>query len=358
MPASKAALPKFKKKSEAPLWHKDMLLEEKRVQRGEHEPEVQRAQSFLTYRPNLDRKGWSMKSLICLDETSEVPLLEQLQRALNHGKVVARTLDLFREWDADKNGTVSRREFARAMGVLGVEDVSVAEALFDKIDKDGSGEISYTEVHRRLRRSGGYTATDALWNARRKPEKLQLLHPSSRAADESDLLEGVYDGNELPDIPIPSAEIATMASPRPQTESRAASPRWRSAHRTYSAWARSGNEAADMPTDWVGTSDFRRRANSKLPSPRATEQVGGAHARNTHVNSLMDGTTPSRTTRASCVQRHDSPLTLLECACACACACACVCSSIMEGALHRAFLDLSYCQPARHAPRVPAPPSR
>ena len=80
MPASKAALPKFKKKSEAPLWHKDMLLEEKRVQRGEHEPEVQRAQSFLTYRPNLDRKGWSMKSLICLDETSEVPLLEQLKR--------------------------------------------------------------------------------------------------------------------------------------------------------------------------------------------------------------------------------------------------------------------------------------
>ena len=156
MPEKKAALPTFKKKREDPLWSQAMLTaavdEEKPPTDGKPSrgsptrqpdaPEIQRAESFRSYKPKAGnvRRGWSMK-LISIDPSSEVPLLEQLQRALNSGKVVARTLDLFREMDADKSGTVSRREFARAMGMLGLEDLSVAEALFDDLDKDHSGEI-------------------------------------------------------------------------------------------------------------------------------------------------------------------------------------------------------------------------
>ena len=215
---TKAALPTFRRKADEPIWQQSML------QADENQSQV------------------LMDRLIRLDTSSQVPLLEQLQRALNDGKVVARTLDLFREWDADKSGTVSRKEFARAMGVLGLEDLSVAEALFDELDNDRSGEIDYKEIHRKLRKSEGYTSTTALWNAPR--DQPHQLSPRSRPSSQlllreergSTLLSDVYDDNELPDIPLPALEVRypTRASPRPQTESRAASPRWRSAHRTFS----------------------------------------------------------------------------------------------------------------------------
>ena len=128
------------------------------------------------------------------------------------------------------------------------------------------GDISYKEIHRRLRKSEGYKATDALWNAKRKTERLFVERSTIRA--------GVFDGNNLPEIPIPATEIRTMASPRPQFESRAAAPRWRSAHRTFSGWAPIGDAAGDLPTDFIGANDFRRRANSKLPTSRASEQAG------------------------------------------------------------------------------------
>ena len=62
-------------------------------------------------------------------------------------------IDLFREWDADGDGNVTRKEFHKAMPLLGL-DVPKKEidAAFDSFDPDGSGEISYAELKKALGR--------------------------------------------------------------------------------------------------------------------------------------------------------------------------------------------------------------
>ena len=58
-------------------------------------------------------------------------------------KQSVRVIDLFRDWDEDGNGVVTRREFARAMPLIGLH-ASKAEvfALFDSWDVDGTGSIN------------------------------------------------------------------------------------------------------------------------------------------------------------------------------------------------------------------------
>ena len=64
-----------------------------------------------------------------------------------------RVIDLFREWDEDKSGTISKREMRRAMPLLGFHAPrSAVDALFDSMDPDGSGSISYDELNSLLRR--------------------------------------------------------------------------------------------------------------------------------------------------------------------------------------------------------------
>ena len=79
--------------------------------------------------------------------------LEQLRTAL--AAQLGRVIDLFRAWDDDDNGRVSRREFHRALPALGLlVDRAAAEALFDELDADGSGEVDYEELEASLRAGG------------------------------------------------------------------------------------------------------------------------------------------------------------------------------------------------------------
>ena len=86
-----------------------------------------------------------------LDETSSLSVQQQLAEILT--KEAVRVIDLFREWDEDGNGVVSRKEFRKAMPLLGLQvprpDV---DALFDSWDPDGSGELSLRELSQRLKR--------------------------------------------------------------------------------------------------------------------------------------------------------------------------------------------------------------
>eukprot|EP00964_Phaeocystis_antarctica_P107643 scaffold72325_cov28-Phaeocystis_antarctica.AAC.2 len=51
-----------------------------------------------------------------------------------------RVIDLFREWDEDGNGTVSKKEFRKAMPMLGLQLlVEEVDGLYDSWDPDGSG---------------------------------------------------------------------------------------------------------------------------------------------------------------------------------------------------------------------------
>ena len=62
-------------------------------------------------------------------------------------------IDLFREWDEDASGVVSKKEFRRAMQHLGLAAARAeVDALFDEFDPDGSGAIEFRELNKALRR--------------------------------------------------------------------------------------------------------------------------------------------------------------------------------------------------------------
>ena len=79
------------------------------------------------------------------------PASEQLAAALRKGS--ARVLDLFRQWDTDGDGEVSKAEFLKAMPALGlaVEKADI-EKLFDSWDADGGGSLSFAELKKILSR--------------------------------------------------------------------------------------------------------------------------------------------------------------------------------------------------------------
>jgi len=88
--------------------------------------------------------------LIDLDESPGAPpYAEQIATALRENST--RVLDLFRSWDADGDGQVSRAEFHRAMPALGLDvPKKDIDELFSEWDVDGGGEIGYGELRKIL----------------------------------------------------------------------------------------------------------------------------------------------------------------------------------------------------------------
>ena len=76
------------------------------------------------------------------------PLIAQLQA--NLGRVV----DLFRSWDTDASGSVTKKEFRKGIAsALKVEPtLEELAALFSFLDPDGSGSIDYRELDAKLHR--------------------------------------------------------------------------------------------------------------------------------------------------------------------------------------------------------------
>ena len=88
-----------------------------------------------------------------VDEDSHLTVAEQLTGAIARGGF--RVIDLFRDWDEDDSGTVSRAEFRKAMGEVGFHATAdEIDRLFDSWDPDGSGHLELAELRRRLRRTG------------------------------------------------------------------------------------------------------------------------------------------------------------------------------------------------------------
>ena len=74
---------------------------------------------------------------------------EQLAEALR--SQATRVMDLFRQWDRDGDGEVSRAEFHKAIPALGLS-VSKADIdiLFNEWDRDGGGALNYKELKKIL----------------------------------------------------------------------------------------------------------------------------------------------------------------------------------------------------------------
>ena len=90
-----------------------------------------------------------------VDEASDKSVAEQLRDALT--KAAVRVIDLFREWDDDGSGRISRAEFHKACGEMRfhapAEDI---DTLFDTWDPNASGYLELSEL-RKLLRAGGTT---------------------------------------------------------------------------------------------------------------------------------------------------------------------------------------------------------
>jgi Ca2+-binding EF-hand superfamily protein len=79
---------------------------------------------------------------------------EGLREALTAN--ASRVIDLFRMWDVDGNGTISKKEFHRAMREIGVEaSKEDLYALFEYFDADKGGLLEVRELQKVLRRGAG-----------------------------------------------------------------------------------------------------------------------------------------------------------------------------------------------------------
>lgn len=90
------------------------------------------------------------RKLLCSKDYSQSGEVHgRLKRALEGS--TARLAELFREWGMGDESVLSRREFCRALALLGMRvDMAHMHALFDEFDADCSGLISLSELQRRL----------------------------------------------------------------------------------------------------------------------------------------------------------------------------------------------------------------
>ena len=115
----------------------------------------------------VDRRGAVLSTTVKIDRDCKRSVSEQVREELETNMV--RITDLFRDWDEDGNGLVSRNEFFKGVAALGVR-ITRAEAneLFDEFDTDGSGSIEYFELYKLLRQSSARFDRKTI-RARRSP---------------------------------------------------------------------------------------------------------------------------------------------------------------------------------------------
>ena len=100
---------------------------------------------------NIKRKAYIDAALA--ESNPDMPISKQLGMALK--KNAARVIDLFRQWDTDGDGEVSRPEFHKAMPALGLDiDKKDIDALFNEWDADGGGSLDFKELSTILKGAG------------------------------------------------------------------------------------------------------------------------------------------------------------------------------------------------------------
>ena len=75
-------------------------------------------------------------------QANDLPLVDQIKQARAGGGGKVR--DSCREWDEDGSGTITKKEFRRALPLLGIRlEKQEADAFFDSFDRDLSGALDY-----------------------------------------------------------------------------------------------------------------------------------------------------------------------------------------------------------------------
>ena len=201
---------------------------------------------------------------------------QQLRTSLrtNHAKV----LDLFRSWDTDGDGTITKKELRKAVASLGVAaSTQAVDALFDSFDRDGGGSIEYNELHRSLMRA----ATGA-------PAGASAAAPSSTSTGAP-----TSDGNGAPHA-ARVAPASSAAAPSPRLP-----PGWHEAKsaegHTYYYHGVSGQTSWDPPR-LAGDHDD---APPTAPRPAGHGAKGRGTARSARTARTARETGRARTSRES-----------------------------------------------------------
>jgi hypothetical protein len=103
-----------------------------------------------------DASKWNVstaKVLLSKGMESKVNKVQKLREALSDSR--GSVISLFKKWDIDGDGRISRSEFIRGLPRLNMDlrfDAKDADELFSDLDRDGSGWINYKELDNELRR--------------------------------------------------------------------------------------------------------------------------------------------------------------------------------------------------------------
>ena len=80
-------------------------------------------------------------------------IAEELKTCMT--RELGRVVDLFRDLDLNEDGTVSKREFRKALPLLGFSLPTASrrdiDLLFEEFDANGDGQIKYDKLRGRLR---------------------------------------------------------------------------------------------------------------------------------------------------------------------------------------------------------------
>ena len=148
---AKTELMQYQEQSEETVRKLERDIVELKKKISQLERELQAAEDELKKKPVKPTiKGSPLGMKFDIDESPDAkPISQQLADALR--KNSARVIDLFRSWDENGDGEVSRAEFQKAMPALGLEvpkkDIN---DLFDSWDKDGGGALGLRELQKIL----------------------------------------------------------------------------------------------------------------------------------------------------------------------------------------------------------------
>ena len=103
----------------------------------------------VTNRNYLGARVAVLPPMVKLNADSDENIVEQIKRILEENHV--KLIDLFREWDADGNGAIDKKEFRQAVAALGYDAPrNYVDEVFQVINSSGSGMIEYNELKEAL----------------------------------------------------------------------------------------------------------------------------------------------------------------------------------------------------------------
>ena len=104
----------------------------------------------------------------------EVPIL--IRAALR--TKLARVVDAFRQLDDDMSGVIDEKEFAKGLREMGLSAPEVVmKSIFTTFDTDGSGQVSYSEMDKLLRRSAQLVSSPGAKVATAAKKKMKKATP-------------------------------------------------------------------------------------------------------------------------------------------------------------------------------------